>query len=147
VAATKERDQENKPVPHDDSPSGDRVLGKRYRLDEPDGSWWELGWDRPLGTYYAQQLRIDATSDEEELMAWFGCDLQEIRTPDQLSERIGRRVPETIGEQLAADATAFPLQGPPLFYLAVSTLFAGLDETPEPTGPDDVDDQGFSFDL
>src|ERR671911_269829 len=36
--------------------SSDRPMGTRYRIDLADSTWWELGWDKPLGTFFATRL-------------------------------------------------------------------------------------------
>lgn len=87
-----------------------RPLGTRYRLDEPDGSWWELGWDRPLGTFYAQQyspVPYDPFTHEN-LVAWHGARPTEISTVAALSARLPRPIPEDMADELRRDADAHP---------------------------------------
>jgi hypothetical protein len=93
-----------------DNPLLDRPLGARYRIDQPDGSWWELGWDRPLGTYYAQHWSPEPydpfTPDEP--LAWHGTDLDEITTVASLAATTGVVIPDDIAQELHQDAQANP---------------------------------------
>lgn len=83
--------------PHrtDPAAANERPLGTRYRLNQPDGTWWELGWDRPLGTFYAQHLADDVV-DDEDLLAWQGTSLGELPTVDALAARLPIAIPEQI---------------------------------------------------
>lgn len=95
----------------------ERRLGARYRIDEADGSWWELGWDRPLATFYAQHyspVPFDPFT-EDELRAWHGTDFAELPSLGALASRLPMAVPEEVAQELAADAEAFPNMGPPPF--------------------------------
>lgn len=88
----------------------ERPLGARYRIDQPDGSWWELGWDRPLGTFYAQHWSPEPydpfTPDEP--LAWHGTDLAEFTSVASLATTIGVPIPDDIVEELQRDAHAYP---------------------------------------
>ena len=123
-------DDEARP-PSSIHPPGDapeqRRLGARYRVDLDDGSWWEVGWDRPLGTFYAQRFTVDATGDEQ-VLSDFGNDLSEIPTIGQLGAHLGRPVPAGIAHDLAADAAAFPLERVPRTMAGPDMLVL----TPEP---------------
>ena len=97
--------------------AAERRLGIRYRIDEADGSWWELGWDRPLATFYAQHyspVPFDPFT-EDDLRAWYGTDFAELPSPGALGARLPIAVPEEVAQELAADARAFPNMGPPSF--------------------------------
>lgn len=105
----------------DDVVLDDRPLGTRYRLDEPDGSWWELGWDRPLGTFYAQQyspVPYDPFTHEN-LVAWHGGRPSEISSVDALAARLPRPIPEDVADGLRRDAEAQPhIEDPPFLHVA-----------------------------
>jgi hypothetical protein len=94
----------------DNSVLDERPLGARYRIDQPDGSWWELGWDRPLGTFYAQHWSPEPydpfTPDEP--LAWHGTDLAELTTVASLAATIGVPIPDGISDSLQRDALAYP---------------------------------------
>jgi hypothetical protein len=111
----------------DERSTSDRRLGARYRLEEPDGSWWELGWDRPLGTFYAQHYRLDPEGHEQ-IVTDLGNGLSEIPTADRLAPQIGRPVPNDIARELAADAAAFAFVAPPRAMAAPHMLVL----TPDP---------------
>src|SRR5437016_3395682 len=105
----------------DDAVLNDRPLGTRYRLDEPDGTWWELGWDRPLGTFYAQQYSPEPydpfTADN--LVAWHGTRPTEISSVDALAARLPRPIPENVADELRRDAEAHPhIVDPPFLHVA-----------------------------
>jgi hypothetical protein len=106
---------------------GQRRLGAHYRIDPDDASWWELGWDRPLGTFYAQRFSVDAAGDEQ-VLSDIGNDLSEIPTIGQLGEHMGRPVPAGIAHDLAADAAAFPFERAPHTMAGAEMLVL----TPEP---------------
>ena len=43
-----------------------------------------VGWDRPLGTFYAQVLRKNEDDDDEtEELLWEGAELGQLKTPDE----------------------------------------------------------------
>ena len=111
----------------DDSPTSERRLGIRYRLEEPDGSWWELGWDRPLGTFYAQHYRPDAEGHEH-VTTDLGNGLSEIPTTAHLSQQISKPIPVDVARELDADAAAFPFVSPPRVMAAPDMLVL----TPDP---------------
>src|ERR687897_685450 len=111
------------------SNTGDTTRTKApiYHWDDPDGSWWALDWDRPLGTFYAQRFTVDATGDEQ-VLSDFGSDLSEIPTIGQLGAHLGRPVPAGIAHDLAADAAAFPFERVPRTLAGPDMLVL----TPEP---------------
>src|SRR4051794_9374878 len=105
----------------DDVVPDHRPLGTRYRLDEPDGSWWELGWDRPLGTFYAQQYSLEPHDPftHENLVAWHGGRPSEISSVDALAARLPCPIPDAVADALRADADAYPHPvDPPFLHLA-----------------------------
>jgi hypothetical protein len=108
----------------DNSLVDERPLGARYRIDQPDGTWWELGWDRPLGTFYAQHWSPEPydpfTPDEP--LAWHGTDLAEVTTVASLAATIGVPIPDDIVESLQRDAHAYPHTIDPPF-LGVARAF------------------------
>lgn len=109
--------------------SAERRLGARYRLDEADGSWWELGWDRPLATFYAQHyspVPFDPHAGED-VLDWVGTDFAEVATTGALAARLPVALPEEVERELAADAAAHPNLGPPPFLGAAQRLLAALD--------------------
>jgi hypothetical protein len=94
----------------DNSILEERRLGARYRIDQPDGTWWELGWDRPLGTFYAQHWSPEPydpfTPDEP--LAWHGTDLAELTTVASLAATIGVAIPDDVADALQRDAHTYP---------------------------------------
>lgn len=91
------------------SDSHDEGAGnRRYRLDQPDGTWWEVGWDQRLGTYYALQHSpepFDAfTADEP--TTWFGTRPSEVPSTAKLVEQLNIDVPAHVLAELQRDADA-----------------------------------------
>src|SRR5436305_4300743 len=112
----------------------DRPLGTRYRLDEPDGSWWELGWDRPLGTFYAQQYRHvgDVPSANEELVAWHGGRPSELSSVAALAARLPVPIPDDAAHELRRDADAHPHTVDPPFLRIAQAIDAAASGAPIP---------------
>jgi DNA-binding Xre family transcriptional regulator len=92
----------------------ERPMGTRYRIDESDGTWWELGWDKPLGTFYATRLADDGAPGHK-VMEDYGNGLSEIGTIAALGDVIGQAIPPPISHELAADAAAHPFTVTPRF--------------------------------
>lgn len=44
-----------------------------------------VGWDPPMGTYFAQVHRTDAPLDEEDLVAWIGYEMRSVTDVEQLA--------------------------------------------------------------
>lgn len=112
----------------------DRPMGARYRLDEADGSWWEVGWDRPLATFYAQHyspVPVDPFSGAD-LVDWHGTDFAELPTTKALADRLPMALPEEVDAELAADAGAWPNLGLPPFLATARHLVDALAGAPEP---------------
>jgi hypothetical protein len=110
----------------------ERPMGARYRLDEADGSWWEVGWDRPLATFYAQHyspVPFDPFSGDD-LLHWYGTDLAELPTTEALAARLPLALPDDVARELAADAAAYPNLGPPPFLAAARDLLDALAAAP-----------------
>lgn len=97
--------------------AAERYQGARYRLNEPDGSWWEVGWDRPLATYYAQHRIDDEPLDVPRVAEWHGTDWEELAAVDELEAAVGRPLGPQVRAELAADAEAFPAHARPPFVL------------------------------
>lgn len=105
----------------DDLALHDRALGTRYRLDEHDGTWWELGWDRPLGTFYAQKYSPEPYDPftHDNLLAWHGGRPSELPSVAALAARLPLALPEDIADGLQRDAAAFPhTADPPFLHVA-----------------------------
>lgn len=105
----------------DDIAIDDRPLGTRYRIDEPDGTWWEVGWDRPLGTFYAQQYSPEPYDPftHDNLLAWHGARPSELATIEALAARLTVALPDDIAEELQRDADAHPhTVDPPFLHVA-----------------------------
>lgn len=111
----------------------DRPLGTRYRLDQPDGTWWEVGWDRPLGTFYAQHYSPEPydpfTPDQP--LAWHGTRPSELTTVVALSGRTNVRIPDAIGDELRRDAEAHPHTIDPPFLAIAAALADSTDAAPQ----------------
>lgn len=118
------------PADSPDAPAthGDRPMGTRYRIDLDDGTWWELGWDKPLGTFFATRFAEDSAVGDS-VLDDSGNQLSEIATIERLGEVIGRPVPGGIAQELAADATAHPFTSPPRFLPDAGMLVM----TPDPS--------------
>lgn len=82
-----------------------RLAGVRYEVELDDGSWWELGWDGPLGTFYAQLWGGD---HDEPVAAWHGT--RPLQHPDvaSLEDALGWLVPGEICAELEADQASWP---------------------------------------
>ena len=82
----------------------------RYRLDQPDGTWWELGWDQRLRTYYAQEHSPEPfdpfTVDQP--TTWFGTQASEVPSTAHLVEQLDIDVPDDVLTKLERDAAAVP---------------------------------------
>jgi len=118
----------------------ERPLGARYRLDEPDGTWWELGWDRPLGTFYAQHhapVPYDPHTAPD-LLAWHGTDRRELPSVEALASRVAATIPAHIARELTLDAATHPNVGDPPFLGAARHFLAAL-ERAAPTADPDMD--------
>lgn len=83
-----------------------RLDGARYEVDLPDGSWWELGWDPPLSTFYAQHYAANAGGGEP-LAAWHGTRPHQHPDVDSLEEALGWVIPAAIRAELDADRATF----------------------------------------
>lgn len=75
----------------------------RHHVEAPNGLQADLGWDRPLGTYFVQ---VYETSPEEDMVLWAGFDRDEIATVDDLAtllEPHGVQLDPAVRLALAAD--------------------------------------------
>ena len=111
-----------------DPPS--RSLGTRYRVELDDGRWWELGWDRPLATYYAQlhdPIPYDPFTPPD-LLAWRGTSFGELPDVPALEQATGLTLSTDMAADLSADQAAFPAQAHPTL-VAVPEAFV---EAPAP---------------
>jgi hypothetical protein len=88
-----------------------RPDGLRYEIPLDSSTWWELGWDPALGTYYAQRWHA---GDDIEVTDWHGATPGELATLSAVDTAIGEVVPSNIRADLEADRTAAALrQGRP----------------------------------
>jgi hypothetical protein len=110
------------------SENTERPMGARYRLDLDDGTWWELGWDKPLGTFFATRL-----ADDEEVghrvLEDFGNHLSEIANIAHLGRLVRRPIPPQIAQDLAGDAVAHPFTSVPRYLPEAEMLVI----TPDPS--------------
>jgi hypothetical protein len=110
--------------------------GRRYRIDREDGTWWELGWDRPLGTYYAQRYGPQPQPGDDSPLDWKGTGFGELPDLPSLEEATGVRLPHAAAVDLAIDRAWLPNRGRPAFL-----DFAEEWSAREDAGPDfDADD-------
>lgn len=94
----------------------DRPSGPRYRLDSGDGTWWEMGWDRRLVSFYGQRFRSSAGPDgPHRMLAWHGTAHGELRDVPDLESALGRRLDSETAADLSIDKTYFPNPGRPPF--------------------------------
>jgi hypothetical protein len=84
-----------------------RPDGLRYEIEADDQTWWELGWDPALGTYYAQLWRAEG---DIQVADWHGSAPGELQTVAAVESAIGRAVPSDIRVELDADRTAAALR-------------------------------------
>lgn len=88
----------------------DGAIDRRYRLDQPDGTWWELGWDQRLGTYYALEHGPEPfdpfTVDQP--TTWFGTRPSEVPSTAHLVEQLDIDVPDDVLTKLERDAAVDP---------------------------------------
>lgn len=108
----------------DDIAIDDRPLGARYRIDEPGGTWWEVGWDRPLGTYYAQQyspVPYDPFTHDN-LLASHGARPSELASVAALAARLPVPLPEGVADELERDAAVHPHTVDPSFLHVARAL-------------------------
>jgi len=117
--------------------------GRRYRVDLDDGRWWELGWDRPLGTYYAQLYAPGAPGGEDLPLDWKGTAFRELPDVADLEKATGLRVSHEVAVDLAVDKAWFPNEGRPPFLDAAEDFLRGHEPADRPWGADvDTDDGG-----
>src|SRR5918994_1351035 len=109
--------------------SSDRPMGTRYRIDLADSTWWELGWDKPLGTFFATRLADPDDDLGHKVVEDHGNGLSAISNLDRLAETIGRPIPPNIAQELAADAAAHPFTSVPRSMPEADMLVI----TPNPT--------------
>ncbi|MGH9212210.1 MAG: hypothetical protein ACRD2C_16235 [Acidimicrobiales bacterium] len=91
----------------------DEGVVTRYRVNESEGSWWEVGWNAQLGTFYARHFEQTPDPDNHRLVEWIGTEFTEIGTVTQLRDRIGVTVPPAVRVQLDADRSVRPFPGMP----------------------------------
>ena len=72
---------------------GHGELSDVYEVREPDGSWWVVGWDPELSSFFAQHLARSDLDYEERVLEDLGRLAEEITTMRALSELIGRDLP------------------------------------------------------
>jgi hypothetical protein len=106
----------------------DRPIGARYRIDFDDSTWWELGWDQPLGTFFATRLTDAGDDVGHRVVEDHGNGLSAIGTIAQLARTIGRPIPPGVAHELAADAAAHPFTSAPRFMPEADMLLI----TPDP---------------
>ena len=85
-----------------------REPGRRYQVDAGDGSWWELGWDPGLSTFYAQLWGEVPGDADEPVTDWIGYRPHEHSSVASLEGALQWRVPAPLRSGLEADRVAFP---------------------------------------
>lgn len=90
------------------SSATDRAEAARYEIDLDDGSWWELGWDPPLATFYAQHY---GGGGDEPLAEWHGTLPGQHPDLDSLEDALCWVVPGDVRADLEADRAAWPGPG------------------------------------
>jgi 2'-5' RNA ligase len=110
----------------------DRPSGARYRLEGNDGTWWEMGWNRRLATFYAQRFRSAAGPDgPHRMLTWHGNVDGDLRDVSDLEQAVGRRLDSETAAELSIDKSYFPNPGRPPFLSWADELEA--EETQEQT--------------
>lgn len=87
----------------------------RYIVEKTDTREVVVGWDPPLGTFYAQEYGPADADDEESLVWWVGYAPQEIPTLAALRAQLLARgvvIPQDVDEMLRADYAAPWTPGP-----------------------------------
>jgi hypothetical protein len=108
--------------------NSDRPMGTRYRIDLDDNAWWELGWDKPLGTFFATRLADPGDQVGHTVVEDHGNGLSAIGTVDRLAQKIGRPIPPDMAHELQADAAAHPFTSARRFMPEADMLVT----TPDP---------------
>ena len=93
-----------------------------------------VGWDRPLGTFFAQAVAIDEEG-EEEVIVWEGSYPGELPTPRSAIAVIERYcdVPESLARELETDRLATLAQADgPNQQAAKRALIIGEADPPRP---------------
>lgn len=78
----------------------------RYVLEATERREVVVGWDPPLGTFFAQIYAPQAEDDEEEAIWWIGYQPHEVPTLRELDEALasqGVALTHEIGRKLAFD--------------------------------------------
>jgi hypothetical protein len=79
----------------------------RYEITDVHSSYYCIvGFDPPLGTFFAQVYRNKGPQGPSSLVQWIGTDVQEIQTVEELTNAIAAyvTVPHEIQQQLARDS-------------------------------------------
>jgi hypothetical protein len=76
-----------------------------------------VGWDAPMGTFFAQEYdtTIPEDSDEDDLLWWVGDGMREIQAVEALAEQLatrGHALTEEAGKTLAAESNTPWTPGP-----------------------------------
>lgn len=78
----------------------------RYELPLlPDETWWEIGWDPPLATFFAQ--RFESHGDASPL-EWHGWRFREYPDLDPLAAAMRSPIPAAVCAKLEAARAAHP---------------------------------------
>lgn len=64
-----------------------------------------VGWDPPLGTFFAQVHACPTAKRRTRLLLWVGTDIEEIRTVEELAQALApyANLPANLQRQLEAD--------------------------------------------
>lgn len=75
-------------------------------LPGAEGLYIAIGWDGPLGSFYAQVL--DAAAEEDQAVLWEGTDLYQYPGPDPLIDLLRRfaEIPDGLADDLKRDAAS-----------------------------------------
>lgn len=119
--------------------SNGRPTGHRYRLREDPSHHWEIGWDQPQGTSYAQHIQQPPGEPPRNSLEWIGHRFTEIDTVDRLEERMNRALPSEIRRQLVTDQITYPYRGPPELAPALAAIrYPTGDRADRPDRPDQL---------
>lgn len=87
----------------------------RYVIEDNKRREVVVGWDHPMGTYFAQIFKAQTADDEEELLWWVGDTARALPTlrelEDALSEQ-GITIPSVTLKKLIADEREAWTPGP-----------------------------------
>lgn len=87
----------------------------RYMIEKTDEREVFVGWDPPLGSFFAQEYGPDTREGEENVVWWVGYERREITSISDLRQKLVLRgviIPPAVDRMLRSDAAAPWTPGP-----------------------------------